>query len=124
MTKEEAISKAADWWVEMVFSGVWDNGDAATEAAHARLRGAAHQPHPSEAPLLRKAFLELLSNTGYVYCDYGNSQIDTVFEKYGLSYSSSVHCPQKAGTDIRYIGNDNWRLQACKGYGKSWETLG
>lgn len=123
MTKEEAISKAADWWVDMIFKGHWDNGDAKTEAIHNLLKSSAHQPQPSDAPLLRKAFLTLLSENSYLYCDYGSDKIDLVFKALDLPYHSSVHCPQKAGTDIIKNDDGSFRVEVASGYRSGWETL-
>ncbi len=124
MTKEEAISRAADWWVEMIFKGHWDNGDAKTEAVNAVIKEMAPKPQPSDAPLLRKAFLTLLSENRYLYCDYGYDKIDLAFKLLGLPYRSSVHCPQKAGTDIIQNQDGSYRVEVATGYGHGWETLG
>jgi hypothetical protein len=120
MTKEEAISKAADWWIEMMFAGVWDNGDAKTEALHNmfKLPG----PDPSDAPLVRKVFLELLEMHPFLYSDYGNDDIDSMFRKHGLKLNSLHHCPQKAGTRI-YTTNAGYAVEAKAGYGKNYEKL-
>lgn len=123
MTREDAVSKAADWWVDMIFSGVWDNGDAATEGMHAFCKSLRPGPKPEEAPLVRKVFLELLSiQDGMLYCDYGNSQIDSMFRKHNLNYDSNLHCPQKAGTNLSQTGED-WRVEVKTGYGQPWVAL-
>lgn len=122
MTKEEAISKAADWWMAMIFDGVWDNGDAATEGFNAFLKSVKPGPQPDEAPQLRKAFLELLEEYPDLYCDYGNRAIDAAFRKHNLKYASNIHCPQKAGTRV-YESNGGYEVEAKAGYGKSWAKL-
>ncbi len=119
MTKEDAISKAADWWTEMTFSGHWNNGDAKTEAANAYLKAQLPGPCPPEASLLRKAFLDVLNFKDDVYNDYGNSAIDTAFIAHKLKYMSSIHCPQKAGTRI-FEENGEWFVEAKSGYGQQY----
>jgi hypothetical protein len=91
---------------------------------NAVIKEMAHKPQPSDAPLLRKAFLTLLSENRYLYCDYGNDKIDLVFKALELPYRSSVHCPQKAGTDIVQNDDGGYRVEVATGYGHGWETLG
>ncbi len=122
MTKEEAISKAADWWTDMVFSGHWNNADAVTEMLHDRIRKRVGEPHPSEATALRNAFLDLLQDNHYVYNDYHNAVIDSMFKKHNLPFESFIHCPQKAGTKI-FEQNGEWFVEAKSGYGKNFERL-
>jgi hypothetical protein len=122
MTKEEAISKAADWWVDMVFSGHWDNGDRFSETIHTLTRKKVGEPKPSEATSLRKAFLDLLEDNHYVYNDYHNGKIDAMFKKHNLPYESFIHCPQKAGTRI-FEENGDWHVEAKSGYGQDFVRL-
>ena len=122
MTKEDAISKAADWWTDMVFSGHWENGDAFTESIHALTRKKVGEPQPTEASALRAAFLDLLQTNHSVYNDYQNYKIDEFFKKHNLKYESFIHCPQKAGTRI-FEENGEWVVEAKSGYGKDFVRL-
>lgn len=122
MNKEEATSKAADWWTEMVFSGHWNNGDAPTENMNAFMKQLMPGPVPKEATLVRKAFLSLLEKITDLYCDYGNSNIDAAFKEQGLPYHSNVHCPQKAGTRI-FEENGEWFVETKSGYGQPYVRI-
>ena len=122
MTKEKALSKAASWWIGMIFKGHWDNGDAATENLHAWVRNIAPALKVEDAEKMHAGFVKLLDNRNELYCDYGNSSIDEMFEELKLPYRSNIHCPQKAGTNLRQIG-EKWIVEAKTGYGKPYERI-
>lgn len=96
MTKEEAIRKAADWWVKMIYAGVWDNGDATTELLHSFTKSLSTQLKLEHKEKIREGFVKLLEKEPYLYNDYHCSAIDAMYKELGLEYSSSFHAPQKA----------------------------
>lgn len=122
MTREEAIERAASWWVCMIYQGHWDNGDAKTEAIHSMMKGIAPQLKLEDSDKIHQGFVKLLGERADLYCDYGNGYIDQMFRDLGLSYSSSMHCPQKAGTNIHENVN-GWYVEAKTGYGKPYERI-
>lgn len=122
MTKAEALSTAASWWVGMIFTGHWDNGDALTENMHAWAKSLNSEVKPEDVEKIHAGFVKLLDGRKELYCDYGCPPIDDMFQELKLPYTSNIHCPQKAGTVIRQAG-DNWTVEAKSGYSKPYERL-
>ena len=132
MTKDEAISLAADWWVQQIEAGNWDNGDAKSELMH----GWASHARPLERsvlPAIREIIIELLNRDfqepkygtrcAKLYCDYGNGWIDDAAKARGLNFSSLIHAPCKSGTNIEKNENGGYCVMAKAGYGGAWEIV-
>ena len=147
MTEERAIQVAADWWVDAVKAGVWDNGDAETELHHAAFRSMAPKLTEADLPLIRAAVVEVLEEEAAtwerrgaewlakspapyhmklrfeLYSDYGNNRLDEACRKRGSKFICGIHGPQKAGTQIHEQDDGLFIVRAKGGYGADWIIL-
>ena len=125
MILEEAINKAADWWIAMIRDGRWDNGDASTEIFHSFAKHMAPKPTEEDYASARECLVELLKeerNQHCLYSDYGSPQMDRKFKEKGCKLDSLLHCPQKSGTKIEEVKGD-YRVLAKSGYGGQWQKI-
>jgi hypothetical protein len=133
MTKAEATLKALAWWEEMILSGAWNNGDGETESQHSLFRTlSGPKPTEGELALCRPFFLKLLqakaehpnATDGRLYSDYGNAEIDAVFQAAGVRLRATIHTPQKAGTWFQHNAETGAYFVIAKtGYGEEWKEL-
>lgn len=126
MNLQQAIEVAADWWVSMIYDGVWNNGDSTSEAFHSAFKSLTAPLKLEDRPKIREGFLELLKEERHQYClysDYGNAYIENMYQNLGLPYNTSFHCPQKAGTKILRDPIEGYAVVAKSGYRQNWEEV-
>lgn len=82
MNLETAIQRAADWWMEQIAGGKWDNGDPHTEFQHAIFAAITPGPTALQLPVLREAIIDAIRSQRWensingtvcyqLYADYG-----------------------------------------------------
>lgn len=142
MTRDQAIERAASWWYKMIKDGVWDNGDAVTEAARAGFRSGIAEPTEQQYQQIEKGLVTMVhqqvdvqeariseyrSDTkvrgSTLYADYGYGPLDDMYAALDLPLISSFFCPQQAGTKILCDETGDYSVEAKNGYGAIWRTI-
>lgn len=131
MTREQAITTAAQWWATMIVHKIWDNGDPDSERIHALFRDAMPGPELPDKPAIEAAFrtyfdtLDLSPDTTNrgCYCDYSADWLDSVFHTINPAWDSRFCGPQKAGTQFEVDAAGNITVRAKHGYGQPWQAL-